>query len=200
MNKTELVAKMAENAELTKAEAARALKSFEETVTEAMNNGDEVAIVGFGTFATRHRDARTGRNPQTGAEIVIPAATVPKFRADYALKDRVNYQLDGVLRDTNTLTQGEDVDNSELIEKMASHADTTLAGAGRALDVFIDSIATALQGGDKVSIVGFGTFEVRIRAERTGHDLQTGAEITIAAANIPAFDADKALEDAVNGG
>ncbi len=90
MNKTELVAKMAESADLTKAEAARALKSFEETVAEAMKSGDKISIVGFGSFETSSRAARTGRNPQTGKEIQIPAAIVPKFKAGKTLKDSVN--------------------------------------------------------------------------------------------------------------
>ncbi len=90
MNKTELVAKIAEGAELTKAEAARALKSFEETVTETMKNGEKISIIGFGSFETSTRAARTGRNPQTGKEIQIPEATIPKFKAGKALKDSVN--------------------------------------------------------------------------------------------------------------
>ncbi|MCL1068614.1 HU family DNA-binding protein [Shewanella olleyana] len=90
MNKSELIAKIAENAELTKAEAGRALKSFEETVTEAMKNGDKISIVGFGSFETSVRAARTGRNPQTGKEIQIAEATVPKFKAGKTLKDSVN--------------------------------------------------------------------------------------------------------------
>jgi DNA-binding protein HU-beta len=84
MNKSELIAKIAENAELTKAEA------FEEAVTEAMKNGDKISIVGFGSFETTQRAARTGRNPQTGKEIQIAAATVPKFKAGKTLKDSVN--------------------------------------------------------------------------------------------------------------
>lgn len=90
MNKTELVAKIAEGAELTKAEAARALKSFEETVTETMKSGEKISIIGFGSFETSQRAARTGRNPQTGKEIQIPEATIPKFKAGKSLKDSVN--------------------------------------------------------------------------------------------------------------
>ena len=90
MNKTELVAKIAENADLTKAEAARALKSFEETITAALKSGDKISIIGFGSFETTNRAARIGRNPQTGKEIQIPAATVPKFKAGKTLKDSVN--------------------------------------------------------------------------------------------------------------
>ena len=90
MNKSELIAKIAENADLTKAEAGRALKSFEAAVTEAMKNGEKISIVGFGAFETSQRAARTGRNPQTGKEIQIAAATVPKFKAGKTLKDSVN--------------------------------------------------------------------------------------------------------------
>ncbi|MCL1075869.1 HU family DNA-binding protein [Shewanella dokdonensis] len=90
MNKTELIASMAEKSELTKAETALALKSFEAAVTEALKAGDKVSIVGFGSFETSTRAARTGRNPLTGKEIQIAAATVPKFKAGKALKDSVS--------------------------------------------------------------------------------------------------------------
>lgn len=90
------------------------------------------------------------------------------------------------------------MNKSELIEKIASDADITKAAAGRALDSFIAAVTDTLKGGDKISLVGFGTFEVRERAERTGRNPQTGAEIKIAAAKVPAFKAGKALKDAVN--
>ncbi|MBT1444159.1 HU family DNA-binding protein [Shewanella sp. JM162201] len=90
MNRTELIAKIAESADLTKAEAGRALKSFEEAVAGAMKDGDKISIVGFGSFETSTRAERTGRNPQTGKEIKIPAATIPKFKAGKALRDSVN--------------------------------------------------------------------------------------------------------------
>lgn len=90
MNKTELVAAIAEEAGLTKADAARALDATVATVTKALSSGDTVAIIGFGTFKVGERAARTGRNPQTGAEMQIPAAKVPKFSAGKALKEAVN--------------------------------------------------------------------------------------------------------------
>ena len=90
MKKSELVAVMAEKADITKAEAGRALNAFEAAVTGALKSGDKVSILGFGSFETSTRSARTGRNPQTGKEIQIPAATVPKFKAGKALKDSVN--------------------------------------------------------------------------------------------------------------
>jgi DNA-binding protein HU-beta len=90
MNKGELVAKIAEDADITKASAGRALDSLISSITEELANGGDVAIVGFGTYKVNDRAARTGRNPQTGAEIQISAAKVPAFKAGKALKDAVN--------------------------------------------------------------------------------------------------------------
>lgn len=90
MNKVELVASMAEKAELTKVDAEKALKAFIDVVTEEMKNKGKVQLVGFGTFETTERAARTGRNPQTGQTIEIGASTSPKFKAGKALKDTVN--------------------------------------------------------------------------------------------------------------
>lgn len=90
------------------------------------------------------------------------------------------------------------MNKQELIENIAVSADITKAVAGRALDSVIDSITDSLRGGDPVVLVGFGTFSVRQRAARVGRNPQTGAEIQIKAANVPAFKAGKALKDAVN--
>ena len=90
MNKSQLIEKIAEGADISKASAGRALDSFIESVTGALKEGDSVALVGFGTFTVRERAARTGRNPQTGAPIEIKAAKVPGFKAGKALKDAVN--------------------------------------------------------------------------------------------------------------
>ena len=90
MNKTELVAAIAEEAGLSKKDAEKALKAFTDTVTAELKKKGKVQLVGFGTFEVAKRAARQGRNPQTGAEIKIPAATVPKFSAGKGLKDAVN--------------------------------------------------------------------------------------------------------------
>ncbi len=90
MNKGELVAKIAEGADISKASAGRALDSLISSVTAELASGGEVALVGFGTYKVNDRAARTGRNPQTGAEIQIAAAKVPAFKAGKALKDAVN--------------------------------------------------------------------------------------------------------------
>ena len=89
MNKTELIAHIAENADISKAAAARALDATLSGVTETLRKGETVSLVGFGTFVVTKRAARTGRNPQTGDEIRIKAAKVPKFRPGKALKDAV---------------------------------------------------------------------------------------------------------------
>ena len=81
---------MAEKSQLTKKDAESALKAFIDSVQEALENGDKVQLIGFGTFETRERAAREGRNPRTKETITIPASTVPVFKADKEFKDRVN--------------------------------------------------------------------------------------------------------------
>ncbi len=90
MNKSELIDAIAESAELTKVDAGRALDGFIGAVTKALSAGDSVALVGFGTYAVKERAERKGRNPQTGAEIIIKAAKIPSFKAGKSLKDAVN--------------------------------------------------------------------------------------------------------------
>lgn len=90
MNKTELIAAVAENAEISKKDAEKAVKAVFDVVTEAMKEGDKVQVVGFGTFETSERAAREGRNPQTGETMQIGACKVPKFKAGKALKDAIN--------------------------------------------------------------------------------------------------------------
>ena len=90
MNKTELVAAMADKAGLTKKDADAALKAFTEVVEGTLKAGDSIQLVGFGTFEVAERAERTGRNPQTGAEMFIPASKSPKFKAGKALKDALN--------------------------------------------------------------------------------------------------------------
>ena len=90
MNKTELVAAMAEKAQLSKKDAEAALKAFTDVVAEELKKGEKSQLVGFGTFEVSERAARTGRNPQTGEEMNIAASKAPKFKAGKALKDSVN--------------------------------------------------------------------------------------------------------------
>ena len=90
MNKAELIAAVAENAELTKKDAEKAVKAFIEVVTDELKKGEKVQVVGFGTFEVSERAAREGRNPQTGATMKIKASKTPKFKAGKALKDMMN--------------------------------------------------------------------------------------------------------------
>ncbi len=90
MNKTELIERIAESADLSKAAAGRALDAALEAITSSLKQADPVALVGFGTFTVRDRAARIGRNPQTGAPIQIAAAKVPAFKPGKALKAALN--------------------------------------------------------------------------------------------------------------
>ena len=90
MNKTELVAAVAEQADISKKDAEKALKAFVDVVTEEMKKGEKVQLVGFGTFEVSERAAREGRNPQTGKTMTIAACKAPKFKAGKALKDAIN--------------------------------------------------------------------------------------------------------------
>ena len=90
MNKAELVAAVAEKAEISKKDAEAAVKAFTDVVAEELKKGEKIQLVGFGTFEVSERAARVGRNPQTKQEITIPAAKAPKFKAGKALKDSLN--------------------------------------------------------------------------------------------------------------
>lgn len=90
MNKTDLIDKIAAGADISKAKAKDALEAMLDAVTASLKAGDAVQLVGFGTFKVSERAARTGRNPQTGAEIQIAASKVPSFTAGKALKDAIN--------------------------------------------------------------------------------------------------------------
>ena len=90
MNKTELIAAVAEKAEISKEDSEKALKAFIDVVTDELKNGEKIQLVGFGTFEVSERAAREGRNPQTGKTMKIEACKAPKFKAGKALKDAIN--------------------------------------------------------------------------------------------------------------
>ena len=90
MNKTELISAMAEKSGLSKKDSEKALKAFEEAVTQELKNGGKVQLVGFGIFDVAERAAREGRNPQSGAPMKIPASKAPRFKVGKTLKDAVN--------------------------------------------------------------------------------------------------------------
>ena len=88
-NKQDLIAKVAETAELSQKQAALVVNTVFDTISESLSNGEKVQIIGFGSFDVRERAERKGRNPQTGKELVIPASKVPGFKAGKALKEVV---------------------------------------------------------------------------------------------------------------
>jgi len=90
VNKSELIDAVAASSDISKAAAGRAIDAVVESVTDALKRGEQVTLIGFGTFSVKERSARTGRNPQTGETINIAAAKVPGFKAGKALKDAVN--------------------------------------------------------------------------------------------------------------
>ena len=90
MNKSELIDAVADAADMTKADATKAIDAFVNVVGDTLKEGDQITLVGFGTFLVRHREARSGRNPRTGETIQIKASKMPKFKAGKALKDAVN--------------------------------------------------------------------------------------------------------------
>ncbi len=90
MNKNDLIAKVAESAKLTKGDAGEAIEATLENIMKALSAGDDVRLVGFGTFSVSHRAQSQGRNPRTGEPMTIPASKNPKFKAGKALKDAVN--------------------------------------------------------------------------------------------------------------
>lgn len=90
MNKADLITSMAEKSDLTKKDAEKALKAFIDSVEEALEKGEKVQLVGFGTFEVREREARKGRNPRTMEEIAIPASKVPAFKAGKEFKEKVD--------------------------------------------------------------------------------------------------------------
>ena len=90
MNKAELIAAMADRADLSRKDTEAVLKAFVEVVTEELKKGEKIQLVGFGTFEVSERAERIGRNPQSGEEMIIPASKAPKFKAGKALKDMIN--------------------------------------------------------------------------------------------------------------
>lgn len=90
MNKTELIKKVAENINITKVKAQSIINTFINTITEQLSNGNNVYLFGFGTFQTKNRSSREGRNPRTGEVIIIPKSKVVKFTASKELKEKIN--------------------------------------------------------------------------------------------------------------
>jgi len=178
---------IASKADITIEQARNALQATVETIIGAVVEGDEVVIEGFGSFESRERKAREGRNPKTGELIVIPATKVPVFSPGAAFKEAVSGEQDvGMNR-------------NQLADSIASKADITIEQARNSLQAIVETIIDAVVEGDQVVIEGFGAFDRRERPAREGRNPQTGQVIEIPATNVPAFSPGAAFKEAVSG-
>jgi nucleoid DNA-binding protein len=202
MNKAELIESMASEAGLTNEAAKRVLDAFINATTKALKKGDRISLIGFGSFSISKRSARTGRNPQTGKEIQIAATNVVVFEPS----DELTAALDlipgaGDERRLNRRRRGETNRNEASridVDQLAREAGVTTADAKRALDGFINATTKALKKGDRLSLIGFGSFSISKRSARTGRNPQTGKGGQTAGKNVVKFKAGAELSKAVN--
>jgi nucleoid DNA-binding protein len=202
MNKAELIEAMASEAGLTNDEAKRVLDAFINATTKALEKGDRISLIGFGSFSISKRSARTGRNPQTGKEIQIAATNVVVFESS----DELTAALDlipgaGDERRRNRRRRGganRDEASQIDVDQLARETGVTTTDAKRILDAFINATTKALKKGDRISLIGFGSFSVSKRSARTGRNPQTGKEVQTASKNVVKFKAGAELSKAVN--
>jgi nucleoid DNA-binding protein len=207
MNKAELIEAMASEAGLSKADSKRALDAFVGTTTEALAKGDRVTLVGFGSFSISKRSARTGRNPERERGGEKP----PTEPVDFEPSRELAAALDlipgkGDERRRTARRRGYRRDRADAgrggltitVERLARDSGLSKADAKRALDAFINTTTKALKKGDRLSLVGFGSFSISKRSARTGRNPQTGKEIKIPAKNVVKFKAGAELSKAVN--
>jgi nucleoid DNA-binding protein len=211
-NKAELIDAIASESGLSKADTKKALDAFIDTTTKALRKGDRVGLIGFGSFSISKRSARTGRNPQTGKEIRIPAKEVTTFRSAPELAAALDLipgqgderRLRAVRRkrarrrrrrdqrppgrpdggrerhrrrDDRRGRAGVVID----AEVLARESGLSKADSKKALDAFINATTKALRKGDRVGLIGFGSFSISKRSARTGRNPKTGKEIQIPA-------------------
>ena len=205
MNKKDLIAHVAEAANLSLADAATLVDAVLDGITEALSRGEEVRLVRFGTFWVAHRSARQGRNPRTGKPVNIPASNQPKFRAGKGLKAAVNKpesSSQGGTGEKSPLPEqsaaARPMNKNDLIAHVAEAANLSLSDAAAVVDAVLDGITEALSRGEVVRLVGFGSFWVVHRRATKGRNPRTGKPINIPARNHPKFRAGKGLKAAVN--
>ena len=197
----ELVEAIASQAGLSKADAKKALDGFINATTKALQENDRASWSRFGSFSISKRSARTGRGPQSNGE------TPTENLVDFKCADELSAQLDLVpgagddrrsnrrqRRETARLTDESLID----AERLAREAGLTTRAAQAFLDAFINATTEALKRGDRLSLIGFGSFSISKRSARTGRNPQTGKEIKIAAKNVVKFKAGAELSKAVN--
>ena len=206
MTKNDLIAYVAEAAKLSPSDAAAAVDAVFDTITEALVSGDRVLLGDFGFFFVNPGKARQGRNTRTGETFIYTTSRVPKFQPGNALKGAVNQpelaSQDGT-GEKCPLSARFDVSNLPdttpyAIAHVAEAAKLSPSDAAVAVDAVFDTITEALASGDRVSIVGFGSFIVVFVPARQTRDVATGKQIFCLAYRSPIFKPDKYLDAAVN--
>jgi nucleoid DNA-binding protein len=200
MNKAELIEAMASEAGVTNDAAKRVLDAFTTVTTKALKKGDRISLVGFGSFSISKRSARTGRNPQTGKQGQTAGENVVVFEPSDKLAAALNL-IPGV-GDERRLGRRGGTNRDEAaqidVDQLAREAGVTATDARKVLDTFITVTTKALKKGDRISLIGFGSFSISKRSARTGRNPQTGKEIQTASKNVVKFKAGAELSKAVN--
>jgi nucleoid DNA-binding protein len=198
MNKAELIEAMASEAGVTRGDAKTALDAFINATTKALETGDSVGLVGFGAFSVSKRATR-GKGKGLAGESPVAFDACPDFAAALGLTPGRGDQRRA---EASSRCPRADVviDADRLARETPGERDGGLskADAKKALDAFINATTKALKKGDRVSLVGFGSFSISKRSARTGRNPQTGKEIQIAAKNVVKFKAGAELSKAVN--
>ena len=210
--KAELIDSIASEADITKADAKKALDAFIDTTTKALKKGNRVALVGFGSFSVSKRSARKGRNPQTGKEIKIPAKKVVKFKAgdelaaaldlipgegdERRLQAGASSRRRGMREDAHP-PNGSDGEGSNqgqgppvtIDAEVLARQDEELSkvDAKKAIDAFILVTADKIKRKNRAALAGFGSFSISKRSARKGRNPQTGKEIKIPAKKVVKF-------------
>ena len=199
MNKAELIEQMASQSGLSKADTKRALDGFINATTTALTKGDSAVLLGFGSFSISKRSARTGRNPQSRGGLPADSPVIfepcPEFAAALDLNPGKGDEASAKCRDADVV-----IDAESIVRETGRDPESRLSKkeAQLALDAFINATTKALKKGDRLSLIGFGSFSISKRSARTGRNPQTGKEIKIAAKNVVKFKAGAELSKAVN--
>ncbi|MEF8785677.1 MAG: HU family DNA-binding protein [Haloarculaceae archaeon] len=196
--KAERIEAIASEAGISKADAKKALDAFINATTNALTNGDRVALAGFGLFTVSRR-VQNGNGNRSNDESVVDFDACPEFAAALSLTPG-----NGEQRRTNAGSKCRsadvviDADRIAIDTQRGADRGLSKADAKKALDGFINATTKALHKGDSVSLIGFGSFSISKRSARTGRNPQTGKEIQIAAKNVVKFKAGAELSKAVN--
>ncbi len=194
MKKAELIEAMASESGLSKEDAGRVVDVCITATTKALQNGDSVGLIGFGSFSISKRSARTGRNPQSKKaptdDSPVTFASCPAFAAALDINPGNGDEASAKCRDVGVTIDAEYIANEPRLSK---------ADVKRALDGFVNVMTKTLNRGETVSVgEEFGSFSISKRSARTGRNPQTGKEIQIPAKNVVKFKAGAELSKAVN--